>query len=67
LGDLVRGRIILDTTDRSIDMISYLIEHVRHHDKIHAFVIEDNTGNLMEKPKKSTGYRDITFSLQLNG
>ena len=48
-------------------MISHLIEHIRQHDKIHAFIIEDNTANLMEKPKKSTGYRDITFSLQLNG
>ncbi|MCA9378716.1 hypothetical protein KC711_07780 [Candidatus Peregrinibacteria bacterium] len=66
MGDLVRGRIILDTTDRSIDMISHLIEHLRQHDKIRAFIVEDNTGNLMEKPKKTTGYRDITFSIQLN-
>lgn len=48
-------------------MISHLIESLRQHDKICAFVVEDNTGNLMEKPKKTTGYRDITFSLQLNG
>lgn len=65
LSDLTRWRLISGTLQESMDAIECFILFANSEKSVHSISIEDNTGNLLEKPKKWTGYRDITITLQM--